>query len=334
MQTFFVPQPRKAVNSRQAAMLAAASAYLKSPRARDEGEQDGHVGSINSSWENQIMNRLASFAFAFGTLGCLFLITPVYAIGQDLSEAQRRERCENNRRYIADYDRQLEPIEAKLKSTMSDEELARAQANFNFARYILRWGDDENAAVKEEQVARLEELSRLYGLDQQKYCPRGFKVYHGNCVVRLAEVIRLRIEAAKQANPQRDELNKQRTQLQKQRAIHQSRLDELGCGPGSEPQKSGCQGFAGAWKTTFGTMTFERQGNQITSSYDFDGGNIRGILSGDGRTLTGTYTETEAKGTFRFSLAADGKSFSGNWTRTSGTREPPNGEWSGECTSP
>ena len=129
-------------------------------------------------------------------------------------------------------------------------------------------------------------------------------------------------------------LDEKRTQLQRQRAVHQSRLDELGCGQESEPQKSGCQGFAGAWKTTFGTMTFARSGNQITSSYDFDGGNIRGTISGDGRTLTGTYTETSAKGLFCFTLAADGKSFSGGCNRTSGTRNPPSGVWSGECVVP
>jgi hypothetical protein len=81
-------------------------------------------------------------------------------------------------------------------------------------------------------------------------------------------------------------------------------------------------------------MTFTRRGNQIVSNYDFDGGNIRGTLSADGRTLTGTYTEIKAKGSFRFSLSQDGKRFTGNWNRTSGTREPPNGEWSGECVSP
>jgi hypothetical protein len=280
------------------------------------------------------MNRLACFALAFGTVACWFLISPVNAIGQDLSEAQRRERCENNRRYLEDYDRQLDAIEARLNLTMSEEELARARANFNFAWNILQYGRNENPAVREEQVAKLQEISTLYEFDEQKDCPQGFKTYYYDCMTRLTDVIRRRIKTAEQANSQRDELYEKRKQLQRQRAVHQSRLDELGCGQGSEPQKSGCQGFAGAWKTTFGTMTFERSGNQITASYDFDGGNIRGTISGDGRTLTGTYTETSAKGTFRFSLAADGKSFSGNWSRTSGTRNPPSGEWSGECTSP
>ena len=292
------------------------------------------------------MNRLAAFALAFGTFGCLFLISPVYATGQDLSEAQRRERCENNRKYLAGYDRQLEAIEAKLKWTMSDEEFARARVHEKFLYNLLDLNVPAAVAappreVEEEQVAKLKELSSLYELDEQKYCPRGLKAYyserrtsHSECLWQLADAIGRRISTAERANYERDELNKQRTQLQRQRAVHQSRLDELGCGPGTEPEKSGCQGFAGAWNTSYGTMTFTRSGNQITSSYDFDGGNIRGTLSEDGRTLIGTYTETSAKGTFRFTLAADGKSFSGTWNRTSGTMEPPSGKWLGECTSP
>ena len=278
------------------------------------------------------MNRLAAFALAFGTLGCLFLISPVHAIGQDLPEAQRLERCENNRKALADYDRQLEAVDAKLRLTMTDEEYALAKAHFRFVNSIEDNGfnKSKNPAVREEQVAKLEELSILYEFDGREHCPKGFTDPSTACLIWLAHSISERIETALQSNSQKDELNKQRAQLQRQRTVHQSRLKELGC----DSQKSGCQGFAGAWKTTFGTMTFERSGNQITASYDFDGGNIRGTLSGSGRTLRGTYTETEAKGTFIFTLAADGKSFSGSWNRTSGTREPPNGEWSGECTSP
>lgn len=281
------------------------------------------------------MNTSPRFLFALGTLGCLLLLLPINVTGQEMSEAQRRERCDNNRRYLEDYDRQLDAVEAKLQLTMSDEELARARTQYDFAWSVLQKGlNQRSKTVREEQVAKLEELSTLYEFDEQKYCPQGLKTYNSDCMSQLAEHIRLRIESAKQANSQRDELYKQRTQLQNQVAVHQRRLDELGCGQTSEPLKSGCEGFAGTWKTTFGTMTFERRGNQITSSYDFDGGSIRGTISGDGRTLTGTYTEVSAKGTLRFSLAADGKSFSGNWNRTSGTRNPPSGEWLGECTSP
>ncbi len=279
-----------------------------------------------------MMNRLACFTFVWGTLGCLFLFSPAYAISQDLPEAQRLERCENNRKALADYDRQLEAVDAKLRLPRTAEDFALANAHLRFVNNIQDHGfnKSKNPAVRNEQVAKLEELSILYEFDGREYCPKGFNDPTTACLIWLGHSISERVTTGVRSNSQKDELNQQRAQLQRQRAVHQSRLKELGC----DSQKSGCLGFAGAWKTTFGTMTFERSGNQITASYDFDGGNLRGTLSASGRTLRGTYTETEAKGTFLFTLAADGKSFSGSWNRTSGTREPPNGEWSGECTSP
>jgi hypothetical protein len=98
--------------------------------------------------------------------------------------------------------------------------------------------------------------------------------------------------------------------------------------------KGGCNGFAGTWKSSFGTMTITLSAdNRVEASYDFDGGSINGNVSADGKVLTGTYSENKAKGIFRFTLAPDGRSFTGNWNRTSGTREPPSGTWGGKCIS-
>src|SRR6185436_14789020 len=150
------------------------------------------------------MNRLAGFAFVFGTLGCLLLISPVYAIAQDLPEAQRLERCENNQRYLADYDRQLEAVEAKLHLMMNEEELALARAHSDFVWSVYQKGRNENPAVREEQMAKIEELCTLYEFDPQKSCPRGLvystDFYPTDCLKRLHDVIRQRIETAKQAN--------------------------------------------------------------------------------------------------------------------------------------
>jgi len=98
--------------------------------------------------------------------------------------------------------------------------------------------------------------------------------------------------------------------------------------------KGECNGFLGTWRSSFGTMTITfGADNLVEASYDFDAGSINGIVSADGKVLTGTYTENKAKGRFRFTLAADGQSFTGNWNRTSGTREPPSGTWDGKCVS-
>ncbi len=104
---------------------------------------------------------------------------------------------------------------------------------------------------------------------------------------------------------------------------------------GSTTKQNLCpSGFGGTWKTSFGAMTITfTNSSEVKGNYDFDDGTIKGDVSGDGRVLTGTYTENEAKGTFRFNLDSDGRSFNGDWHRTSGTRNPPSGTWSGKCLS-
>lgn len=121
--------------------------------------------------------------------------------------------------------------------------------------------------------------------------------------------------------------------------IRERRMKELNCQEvlareQSSSPKSGCDGFAGTWKTSFGEMTFQVSGNIATASYEFDGGAVKGELTNEGKVLSGSYSEHEAKGTFRFTLDPDGQSFSGRWQRTSGRREPPSGTWEGKCVQP
>jgi hypothetical protein len=126
-----------------------------------------------------------------------------------------------------------------------------------------------------------------------------------------------------------DDLQANLTRTEQEFARRQETLRNMKCEEILKP--AGCQGFAGTWRTSFGTMTFEIAGNEATSTYDFDGGKLRGTLSQGGRTLAGRYEEVDAKGTFHFTLSADGQSFSGGWTRTSGKTEPPSGKWEGTC---
>jgi hypothetical protein len=90
--------------------------------------------------------------------------------------------------------------------------------------------------------------------------------------------------------------------------------------------------FAGTWKTSYGVMSLtSTTGNKVEGAYAFDAGTIDGTLSADASVLEGTYKESEAKGSFKFTLTEGGRRFKGNWQRTSGKREPPSGNWEGRC---
>ncbi|HBV97151.1 MAG TPA: hypothetical protein DEF36_08900 [Desulfotomaculum sp.] len=84
--------------------------------------------------------------------------------------------------------------------------------------------------------------------------------------------------------------------------------------------------WAGNWETNFGTMSLTQSGTGVNGSYAYQSGSINGTVTGN--MLTGTWAETDDRGTFTFTLSADGKSFSGSWKETS---PDPNqgGGWDG-----
>lgn len=89
-------------------------------------------------------------------------------------------------------------------------------------------------------------------------------------------------------------------------------------------------GFDGLFKTTYGSLRLDRNGNRVIGSYSYSSGSkIEGTVRGN--KLTFTYTEPEARGEGWFELAADGNAFTGKW-RAAGQTEWS--DWSGERIAP
>jgi len=71
--------------------------------------------------------------------------------------------------------------------------------------------------------------------------------------------------------------------------------------------------FAGDWKTSFGPMKLEVNGDAVNGTYQMGDElcHIEGKVEGE--VMVFNYTEPTAKGQGTFTLAPDGKSFSGKW---------------------
>ena len=87
--------------------------------------------------------------------------------------------------------------------------------------------------------------------------------------------------------------------------------------------------WTGTWSTSFNKMVLQQSGNTVTGTYDYNGGQIQGIVSGN--NLVGSWTETSKAGIFDFTMANDCNSFSGNWRYD--TSSGWSGSWSGTRTS-
>jgi hypothetical protein len=78
-------------------------------------------------------------------------------------------------------------------------------------------------------------------------------------------------------------------------------------------------GFAGTWDTNWGDMTCSVDGQTVNCTYVHDNGIIEAVLSSDGITMEGTWSESPSYqppddgGRVTFTLSADGNSINGYW---------------------
>jgi hypothetical protein len=77
--------------------------------------------------------------------------------------------------------------------------------------------------------------------------------------------------------------------------------------------------FEGDWQTTWGVLTFKMNGRIAKGYYTHDQGRIEGMVSEDGRTFTGTWSEAPSyspphdAGKMILRLSPDQRTFSGKW---------------------
>lgn len=91
-------------------------------------------------------------------------------------------------------------------------------------------------------------------------------------------------------------------------------------------------GFAGRWRTSYGSMRLRVEGEDVTGNYSGTGrSTIEGKLSEAGRRLTFSYSEPDAQGEGWFVLDEGDLSFSGEWRETDAEEWSP---WTGERVVP
>ena len=94
--------------------------------------------------------------------------------------------------------------------------------------------------------------------------------------------------------------------------------------------------WTGTWDTNWNTMVLVQTGEQVVGTYDYEGGRIVGVVSGN--TLRGTWLQApsyilpDGGGDFEFTISSDCSSFTGNWRYGStGDWEPD--VWTGDKVS-
>lgn len=77
------------------------------------------------------------------------------------------------------------------------------------------------------------------------------------------------------------------------------------------PAVSAYDSFKRSYNTDYGTMTLNFDGETVTGRYTHANGRIKGTLNGN--ILTGTWTQDNGSGAFRFEFGDDFETFQGKW---------------------
>ena len=85
-------------------------------------------------------------------------------------------------------------------------------------------------------------------------------------------------------------------------------------------------GKTGVFTTDFSDMVFSWKGNKVTATYEFRDGRIEGTLNG--HTLTGRWTQSNAKGRLVFEFNKDFTEFTGKWSYNDAA--PTSSTWNGK----
>lgn len=270
------------------------------------------------------LNRVASMLAVF-TL--LLLLSPSMMRAQDLSDAERQERCDNNKARLPELEQQAQTLQTEVSYTAASEVRARnGLALFNRALV------DPQAR---ESLFRQDWLRtpRARELTAEKFDLEWKDEYDDNTVFLrdLRDASIRQVERVKYVLTHKTEMQQQQADLNRQIASHRNNLVVFKC----DGLGGGDQDWSGTWTRTDGVETVNvlGGGGSISATFQYQGGDFSGNGQWSNCRLTGSTVACDfnanhddstksgtRKGTVKMTLS--GNTMSGHY------REGENPKWS------
>jgi len=154
----------------------------------------------------------------------LFLFLSFSGNAQDLPEAQRLERCQNNKNRLAELETQLKVVSAELSQIWSKKEIEDKRDKMVFVKKLLSFN---KGYPEEEEKKKLDRIGVQYGF-KSKDCHEGTYWYF-SCLAELVELIAGKIDKAVPLQNKRPVLVNKKNEIEKQMASHRTNIIALGC---------------------------------------------------------------------------------------------------------
>lgn len=207
------------------------------------------------------------------------LLFPVTAHSQELTEEQKKERCQNNKNRITELETQLRVNEAALSQTLTQKEIEDFKKDILFLKAKLK-RENSNKII---QISKKHNFSFKACEERNKSNPNNAG-YMGStyiCLSELQKIIETKIDKAKGLKPidetiddiindkpptsnSRPELINKKNEIEKQIAFHKNNIIALGCNEASAK-------WNGTFTDSYGSVTITSSGTSMSASFTSQG---------------------------------------------------------------
>ncbi len=217
-----------------------------------------------------------------------------------LSDAEKQERCKNNKIRIADLEAQIQGIDADLSFSMGEKQLEDTRTQLVYIKSI-RYGKAKMDAVKFNRISANHNFNLQDCIDAARGSNRD---PYGTCLANLEKKIAAKIDKSLSYN--RPRLLAQKEEVNKQLEAYRNNLKSLGCDGQAGGQAGGCQA-EGSWaQDTPGIGPTTWQINSDGTANETGIGYAQGTATLTGKTLRIDWkTNTGYSGYYEWNLNED-----------------------------
>ena len=222
--------------------------------------------------KKKLYRHLGNAALIFFGIICLS-----QRVNAQLSDAERMERCTNNKNRLAELETQLSVVDAELSQTMSKKEIEDARNKMVFVKKV---GYTDVYSSNRE----LYKIAAQYNFDWEK-CMEYFIAEHRKppiCLKDLEKIIADKIDKAVSLQNKKPELLNKKSEIDQQIASHRNNLIALRCNETSITQADDFDysKLSGTWGSNFGPMQLNVSKGSASGSWNQGSGSIGQITGG------------------------------------------------------
>jgi hypothetical protein len=245
---------------------------------------------------------------------CFLIITGLFIClarnGYAQEDPKNKERCENNRKMLADQESKLKAVNADLSKVPEPKELEDARDHMLFIR-TYKNKPSLIYAMSEEEKKTLNRVMGRYHFSFED-CSKGPNASPpGVCMTELYNLIVKKIDNGKILISKKPELLQQKKEIEEKIRFHRNNLDALGCDKSEITAK---ESITGHWRITqgsyTGTLTVTQNQGSLSGTMSWDNHQNGRIESGNfnnGRVFFVIAYSEDLKGSYSATLDNSGK---------------------------